>query len=194
MSGARRRSAVAVLAAALLLTVAACGGDSDAATPGGELTLPPVAEDTPSPAGTGPVYALSGDLCKKADQSPLADLYPKENAQPLVNTERLCITHRTSGEKGIDLTVDAEVLRDEATAKAFVETGRRLAQRPYTDVTGAGADAHWSGDQDDVKLTSYNGNMVLEVQASVNVADGMPADIVQRLVKVAAGTYERLRP
>jgi hypothetical protein len=188
-----RRGAVVALAAALLGTSVACGNDSDGPTPIAEPPPEP-SEVATSPAGTGPVYVLSGELCKKADQSPLADLYPKEGANPLVNTERLCITHRTSGEKGIDLTVDAEVLRDEATARLFVETGRRLAKRPYTDVTGAGADAHWSADKDDVKLTSYNGNLVLEVEASVNVADGLPPDIVQRLVKVAAGTYQRLAP
>ncbi|WP_281904494.1 hypothetical protein [Phytohabitans aurantiacus] len=194
MARQARRSAVVALAAALLSTVAACGGGDDASSPIPEP--PPLATEaaTPTPAGSGPVYVLSGELCKKADQSPLADLYPKEEAQPLVNTERLCITHRTSGEKGIDLTVDAEVLNDEGMAKRFVETGRRLAKRPYTDVTGAGTDAHWSGDKDDVKLTSYNGNLVLEVEASVNVADGLPPDIVQRLVKVAAGTYQRLAP
>ncbi|MEH1130093.1 hypothetical protein [Micromonospora sp. CPCC 206061] len=190
-----RRGAVVALAAALLGTSAACGSDSDAPKPLAEQTPPPEPTEQATPsAGSGPVYVLSGELCTKADQSPLADLYPKEGANPLVNTERLCITHRTSGEKGIDLTVDAEVLRDEATARLFVETGRRLAKRPYTDVTGAGTDAHWSGDQDDVKLTSYNGNLVLEVEASVNVADGLPPDIVQRLVKVAAGTYQRLAP
>ncbi|MFD0747627.1 hypothetical protein ACFQ1L_41880 [Phytohabitans flavus] len=179
----------------LLLAVAGCGGSDEPAD--GTITLPPApsAEGTSAPPpAAGVVYKLSGDLCEKADQAPFADLYPKEDAQPLVNTEKLCVTRRTSADKSISLTIDADLLPNEAAAKLFVETGRRLAKRPFTDVTGAGSDAHWSGDKDDVKLTSYHGNLVLEVQAAANVADGMPDDVVQRLVRVAEGTYAKLAP
>ncbi|GAA4728314.1 hypothetical protein [Phytohabitans rumicis] len=189
----------ATLAAALLLAfVAGCSGGGDANTPGdGEIPLPPLASDSPAtsaPAAAGVVYTLSGELCEKADQSPLVDLYPKEDAARLVNTEKLCVTRRTSTERSVSLTIDADLLQTEAAAKLFVETGRRLAKRPYTDVDGAGTDAFWSSDKDDVKLTSYHGNLVLEVEAAVNVADGMPADIVPRLVRIAAGTYAKLAP
>jgi hypothetical protein len=194
MSAVLRRTA-AVLAAVFLMVGAGCGGSSE---PGDRtITLPPLpsSEQTSAPAAAaGVVYRLSGDLCAKADQSPFADLYPKEDAKPLVNTEKLCVTRRTSAERSVSLTIDADLLPNEKSAKLFVETGRRLAKRPFTNVTGAGSDAYWSGDKDDVKLTSYHGNLVLEVEAAVNVADGMPDDVVQRLVRVAEGTYAKLAP
>jgi hypothetical protein len=190
-----RAARTSVLAAVLLAVAAGCGGSDE---PGDRtITLPtlPSAEQTSAAApAAGAVYRLSGDLCQKADQAPFADLYPTADAKPLASTEKLCVTRRTSAEKSISLTIDADLLPTEAAAKLFVETGRRLAKRPFTDVTGAGSDAYWSGDKDDVKLTSYHGNLVLEVQAAVNVADGLPSDVVQRLVRVAEGTYAKLAP
>jgi len=190
-----RLGAAAVLAVTLLATAAGCGGSDE---PGrGTITLPPLPPDSPTsppPPAAGALYKLSGALCEKADQSSFVDLYPTEDAKPLVNTEKLCVTRRTSAERSVSLTIDADLLPTEQAAKLFVETGRRLAKRPFTNVTGAGADAYWDGDKDDVKLTSYHGNLVLEVQAAVNVADGMPDDVVQRLVRVAEGTYAKLAP
>ncbi|GAB3517361.1 hypothetical protein GCM10027575_40190 [Phytohabitans suffuscus] len=185
---------MATLAAVLLVTGAGCGGPDEPG--GGTITLPPLpsTERTTAAAPAAAVYRLSGNLCEKADQTPFADLYPREDAKRLVATEKLCMTRRTSAEKSVSLTIDADLLPTEAAAKLFVETGRRLAKRPFTDVDGAGADAYWDGDQDDVKLTSYHGNLVLEVRAAVNVKDGMPDDVVQRLVRVAEGTYAKLAP
>lgn len=195
VAGAVRRGTAAVFAAVLLAAGGAgCGGSDD---PGDRtITLPPLpsTEKTSAAPPTGVVYKLSGDLCEKADQAPFADLYPTEDDKRLASTEKLCVTRRTSPDKSISLTIDADLLPTESAAKLFVETGRRLAKRPYTDVDGAGADAYWDGDKDDVKLTSYHGNLVLEVQAAVNVADGMPKDVVQRLVRVAEGTYAKLAP
>lgn len=195
VAGAVRGGTAAVLAAVLLAAGAGCGGSDE---PGDRtITLPPLPSTerttAAAPAG-GVVYKLSGDLCEKADQAPFADLYPTADAKPLASTEKLCVTRRTSADKSISLTIDADLLPTEEAAKLFVQTGRRLAKRPFTDVEGAGSDAYWDGDKDDVKLTSYHGNLVLEVQAAVNVADGMPGDVVQRLVRVAEGTYAKLAP
>lgn len=192
-----RRGAAAVLAAVLLTAGAGCGGS--AASSDGDIPLPTLPSTAPASASPSApaqtvMYQLSGDLCKKADQSPFADLYPAEDPKPLVNTEKLCITRRTSTERSVSLRIDANLAPDEKSAKLFVETGRRLAKRQLTDVEGAGSDAYWSGDKDDVTLTSYRGNLVLEVSATVNVADGLPADAVQRLVRLAEGTYTKLAP
>jgi hypothetical protein len=193
--------------AALAAVTAGCG-DPESAGPGraaspspsvvmlspppSEWALPTSAPATP--AGTGPMYALTGKLCGKVDQSALADLYPKEDATRLVNTAKLCVTSRESARRDVSLTVDADLMPDERAAKLVVETGRRRSSLPTTDVGGAGADAFYVTGQNRVKLTSYQGNLVLEVEALADATDGLPEDIADRLVKVAAGTYARLSP
>lgn len=188
---------MAVVAALLVLGVTGCGG-SDSGLPDDTLTLGPAgtsaaAPATSAPAGTGPVYKLSGNLCQKADQSPLADLYPIGDDKPLVATHKLCATSRKSQTVTVALSIDADLMPNERTAKLFVETGRRLARSTPTDIEGAGSDAFWTGTEKDVKLTAYHGNLVLEVSISnlstkVPFPDGMP----ERLVRVAAGTYAHL--
>lgn len=196
-SRAVRGGTAVVFAAVLLATAAACGASDE--PDDRVITLPPLPSSVettttaPPPAG-GVVYKLSGKLCEKADQAAFAELYPNEDPNPLVNTEKLCATRRTSPDKSISLTIDANVMPAEEAAKLFVETSRQRPRRPPTTDVEVGSDAFWDGDQDDVKLTSYHGNLVLEVQVAVNGADGLPGDVVQRLVRVAEGTYAKLAP
>lgn len=188
------------LAAAVLVAAGGCG-DADPSTesePGRALTLPPRPSQTTAapaaPADQGPVYVPSGNLCERADLAALAEVYPKAET-PLAATARLCDTSRSSDTSVVTLSVDAELLKDGRWAKEYFETARRLAKTSTTDVPAAGAGAFWTGDERGVELFSYHGNLVLQIRLRVvRDQDRLPADAVDRVARVAAGTFARLAP
>lgn len=188
----------AVLAAVAL--AAGCGG-SEPATSGDKEIVIPKPSETPAPAEsstaprTGPVYKLSGSLCAKADQRAITEIYPKQDGPPMVDTEKLCVITWQTASQSLTLTLDADLRPDEQWARDFVAESRQRSKYPVTDVAGVGAAAFWQEIlAGEVRLTSYHGNLVLRVEASVNEKDGFPKDIQARVQRVAAGTYPKLAP
>jgi hypothetical protein len=95
----------------------------------------------------------------------------------------------------VSFSVNAELLPTEKAAKLYLDTGRRLAKSPATDIGGAGSGAYWTGDDNKVTLVSYHGNLALDITvAVVNDAHRLPAGLPERLARVADGTFARLSP
>jgi hypothetical protein len=190
-----RISALAVLAA-VTLAATGCGGP-EAGTGSGPTGSPATSSTPGAPSGSaaaGPVYQLAGSLCQRADQSPLADLFPTAD-KPITDTEKLCATSRASKAMAVSLSIDAELLKDATWAQRYYDTAHRLAKSTPTDIPGAGSGAFWTGDKNKVELFSYHGNLVLQVRVySVNDSRQLPDDLPARLARVAAGTFAQLNP
>jgi hypothetical protein len=190
----------AVLAIAALLAAAACGDADPAGDPdsGPVLTLPPLPPSTTAPATTpadqGPTYAMTGSLCRRADLTPIAEIYPTADT-PLADSARLCHISYSSPRSVVAFSLDAELFPDGRWAREYLDTARRKAPSQPTDIAGAGAAAFWFGDERAVELNSQHGNLVLQIQIeAIRDADKLPDDTPERLARVAAGTFARLAP
>jgi hypothetical protein len=185
------RAGAAALAALVWAGVAGCGGTDDEAGAASPSTPPTTAAATPA----GPVYKLPKGLCTAVDEGPLADLFPTDGGQPVADAGGLCATSRSSKQMAVSFSVNAELLPNERAARAYLDTGRRLAKSPPTDIGGAGSGAYWMGDDNQVKLVTYHGNLALDITvAVVNDAHRLPAGLPERLARVADGTFARLEP
>jgi hypothetical protein len=171
---------------------AGCGGDPEPEATG------PAASATPSAsasAAAGPVYALSGNLCGIADLAPLAELFPTVSGKPIADSPRLCATSRRSSTVSVSVSVDAELLRTEQQARLFLDASRGAGRGgPPTDIEGAGTAAFWAGGGKEVKLTSYDGNLVLELRVASVGDNDLPEGVPERLARVAEGTFAKLAP
>jgi hypothetical protein len=160
-------------------------------------SVPPASERSSAPPVSGPKYKLSGKLCRKADLRAIEELFPTQKYKPLASTRRYCATARSSrdGVHSIGVSVDAELLPDEEWAKRFFDMSRQTATEDVHDIGGAGTEALWTGDSTSIDLTTYHGNLVLELEVQLlNPDDDLPDDMPQRLARVADGTFERLAP
>jgi hypothetical protein len=187
------RLVVGGLALAVVAVVAGCGGDAEPEA-GSPATSAPAAASA-SAAAAGPVYTLSGKLCGIADQAPLAELFPTDGGKPLADTPQLCATSRRSPTLSVSVSIDAELLRTEQQAQLFVEAARGNSRGgPPTDIEGAGTDAFWAGGGKEVKLTAYDGNLVLELRIASVGENDLPPGVPERLARVAEGTFAKLAP
>jgi hypothetical protein len=181
------------LSLAVVAVVAGCGSDPEPAAGPPVTSAPPAA--SASGAAAGPVYVLSGKLCGLADQAPLAELFPTATGKPIADTPRLCATSRRSSTVSVSVSIDAELLRTEQQARLFMEAARGTSRGgPPTDIEGAGTDAFWAGDGHEVKLTSYHGNLVLELRVASVGDNDLPQGVPERLARVAEGTFAKLAP
>lgn len=179
------------LALAVVAVAAGCGGDSEPSTQA--TSTPPAA--SASAAAAGPVYALGGNLCGVADQAPLAELFPTATGKPIADSPRLCATSRRSSSVSVSVSIDAELLRTEQQARLYLETARGTSQGGApTDIPGAGAAAFFVTDGHEVKLTSYHGNLVLELRVASVGDNDLPQGVPERLARIAEGTYAKLAP
>jgi hypothetical protein len=179
------------LALAVVAVAAGCGGDPEPGTP--ETSAPPAA--SASAATTGKVYTLAGKLCGVADQAPLAELFPTVSGKPIADSPRLCATSRRSSTVSVSVSIDAELLRTEQQAKLFLDAARGSSRGgPPTDIGGAGTAAFWAGSGKEVKLTSYDGNLVLELRVASVGDNDLPQGVPERLARVAEGTFAKLAP
>jgi hypothetical protein len=179
------------LALAVVAVAAGCGGDPEPSPP--ETSTPPAA--SASAAAAGPVYRLGDGLCGVADQAPLAELFPTVSGKPIANSPKLCATSRRSSSVSVSVSIDAELLRTEQQARLFLETARGTSRGGTpTDIAGAGAAAFFVTDGHEVNLTSYHGNLVLELRVASVGDNDLPQGVPERLARVAEGTFAKLAP
>jgi len=179
------------LALVVVAVAAGCGGDPEPSP--SETSTPPAA--SASPAAAGPVYRLGDGLCGVADQAPLAELFPTVSGKPIANSPKLCATSRRSSSVSVSVSIDAELLRTEQQARLFLETARGTSQGGTpTDIAGAGAAAFFVTDGHEVNLTSYHGNLVLELRVASVGDNDLPQGVPERLARVAEGTFAKLAP
>jgi hypothetical protein len=182
------------LVLAAVAVAAGCGGDPEPDAAGPRASSSAAASPSAS-ATTGPVYALAGNLCGVADLAPLAELFPATGGKPLADTPKLCATSRRSKTVSVSVSVDAELLRTEQQARLFMDAARGTSRRGTpTDIAGAGTAAFWAGDGKEVKLTTYDGNLVLELRVASVGDNHLPAGVPERLARIAEGTFAKLAP
>lgn len=158
-------------------------------------SVPPASEPSSAPPVSGLKYKLSGKLCRNVDLRAIEELFPDQDHKPLSNIRRYCGTARSSRDGLLSIGIDAELLPDGEWAKRFYDTGRQMADSDVHDIGGAGTEAFWTGDSPLIRLTTYHGNLVLEIDVHMLTSDvDLPDDMPQRLARVADGTFERLAP
>ncbi|MEH1013630.1 hypothetical protein V6U90_11020 [Micromonospora sp. CPCC 206060] len=195
---ARRAGSLGLAALLLVGAGAACGRsepEPDAAGPSTD-PAPTSAPTTTGPVGPGDVtYTLPAKLCPAVDDAALAEIFPRDGGAPVLDIPGACGITRLAEGMTVGLNVDAELLKDGQWAQRFYETGRRLARGTPTDIDGAGTAAFWTVEKNRIKLVTYHGNLALTLTCEPVAAAGrLPADVPQRLARVAAGTFARLAP
>jgi hypothetical protein len=195
-----RRAMSATLGVLVLTGVAACGDSGPGTAPSGgkpsdkylpstDLTAPTSASPT---LAAGRTYTLPPSLCKASDLTALTELYPKVDEKPLADSSGICATSLRSNAAWIGLTVDSNMAPN-GMGQAYLDTGRRLNKEPATDLPGVGTAAYWTVRGNDTKLVTFDGNLILEISVSSGTKNHpLPADIAQRLGRVANGTFARL--
>ncbi|GAB3161163.1 hypothetical protein GCM10027290_67980 [Micromonospora sonneratiae] len=192
---------VGMVGALLAAGMTGCGQPD--ADPAAGPTLPPeYLPRTGSPtasasatqsSGSGVTYRLPPSLCSVTDVSPLLDVFPRDGGKAVADSSGICATSRSSATMAVNLMVDSELLPNAEAGRRYLDTGRRLAKSTPTDIAGVGSGAFWTGDQREVKLVAYDGNLVLTVTCStIDRNHQLPSGMPERLGRVAAGTFARL--
>jgi hypothetical protein len=184
-----------MLSALLLAGALGCSGSdpttgspaTSAATAGPATTTPP------APTLAADVtYTLPTKLCAAVDDRALKEIFPIDG-EPVVDAAGVCGTSRASEAMRVSLSIDVKLLPNPKLGKQLYDSARRLATSTPTDLSGVGAGAFWTGDNNKVKLFSYHGNLTLTIICEpVSSKHQLPADVPQRLGRVAAGTFARL--
>ncbi len=190
-----RRLAVRVggVVAVIGLLLAGCSS-----TPGPTPTHTPVAGGSTPTAPTKSTppatarYALTKPMCDVADLSALKAVFPKTD-KPLLDVPDDCGLGMSSATLTVSVGVEASVWDDTATAKNYLDTGRRLSRTPVTSLPGVGTDAYVVSTADSVEVHSYDGNLDLTVSVDrIRTTDHLPAGLATRLAQVSTATYQRL--
>jgi hypothetical protein len=195
------RRATSVLIGVLLVGLAGCGGSDpkpDASGVSADKYRPPADSATSAPAASptaaGRTYTLPPSLCGVSDLTAITELYPTLDGKPLADSSGICSRFLKSAKTGVGITVDSQLAGQAKFGQAYLDTGRRLAKTKTTDIDGVGTDAYWTVDKYEVKLTTYDGNLILEISITLpnKGEDALPADTPQRLGRVANGTFAKL--
>jgi hypothetical protein len=197
MGRSQWRRTVAALLALAVLVVSGCSDPSTDPGSGGTS-----AATSPSAAADGVRYALPEQMCAVVDLTALKDLYPEEEGedQHLLNSEGSCATAVIGGPgRVLGLKVEVNTTSDSALAQApsiprtYFEEERQFATDTPTDIDGVGTAAFWFGDESQLWLVTYDGNLNLKIWAYVvSATHALAPDLPERLVQVAAATLARL--
>ncbi|GAB3813986.1 hypothetical protein [Micromonospora zhanjiangensis] len=200
--GQPARRVASVLSGTLLLTgLAGCGGADpkpDASGVPADKYRPATDAATSAPAtaptAAGRTYTLPSSICAVADLTAITELYPTFDGKPLADSSGVCTRFLRSAKTVVVFTVDPQLAGSAKFGQEFLNTGRRLAKTKTTDLPGVGTDAYWTVDRYEVKVVTYDGNLILEVSISLpnKGTDALPADTPQRLGRVANGTFAKL--
>jgi hypothetical protein len=185
-----------------LLALLALGAGGCSGPPGGPAPTLTAGSTAPSPStGWGTRYALPARMCDTADLTALTELYPHENLDSVlrVNSSRACHTTIDAGARRLAVSVevyltDATLLDiDPTLTRQWYDDRRASARGLPTDLAGVGSAAFWFGDEYELVLETYDGNLAMELSVhAVDRSHPLASDMLQRVAAVAVGTLASL--
>jgi hypothetical protein len=194
-----RLAALTVPLALAVMVLAAMGGCSTVGGAHGSSTVPPATTSAPTTAAAFE-YVAPPDLCPAVDLAALVEVYPTlGKPQSHTSTDRrsqFCTLALLSETTTVSFTLHADYMPNaRGVAEAYTLNRRSMGSvETLTDVPDLGSGAFWFADGDRSYLQLHDGNLSVNIRCGpVSSRHKLPADMGQRLVRVATGTLAALR-
>jgi hypothetical protein len=155
---------------------------------------------TTTPTAAAIQYTAPPDLCKVIALAAMTEVYPTTGKPQSYTSDnkrsQFCTLALLSSTTTVSFTLHVDYNPNaRGVAEAFKLTHDEMGSaEKLTDAPGLGSGAFWFVDVDRSYLELYDGNLDLNIRcATVSSGHTLPADLGERLVRVAGGTLAALR-